>query len=400
MSELAQINNRDILIELFELSRLVAGAETALKALPQIVNLAREVLVFDNVVIYLAEEGELTPYFARAVGRGCSEEADIAWGTEVATHIYKTDKTIAKREKIEGAEKNRLFLRYYLGIPLKQGRRKIGVVVFIRFGGPDYDIAQIRLAELIAEHLAHLIEREQLVSRVNSLEAGRELNEMQEDFVATVSHDLRTPLGFIKGYTTTLLRDDTEWDKETYREFLEIIDDEADRLRVLIDNLLDSSRLQSGTLRMQFQNIRLDVILKDIVNRAEVVDFDVPVKLNILCSNVIVNADPARLTQVFDNLFSNVGKYAPESRVTLTLMSENDKAHIVVHDTGPGMDAEHLEKVFSRFYRVPETRDGTRGSGLGLFICRQIIDAHHGEIFAESTLGEGTTFHIYLPIVS
>ncbi|MBS1249142.1 MAG: hypothetical protein MAG431_00715 [Chloroflexi bacterium] len=158
MSELAQVGNRDIVPELLELSRLVAGAESTLDTLPQIVNLTQEVIIFDNLVVFLAEEGELRPYFARAVGRGRSQEADIAWGMGVAAEIYEAGETVAKKEELEGAENNRLKVRYYLGIPLSLGKRKIGVVVFIRFGGPDYEITQIRLAEFIAEHIAYLID--------------------------------------------------------------------------------------------------------------------------------------------------------------------------------------------------------------------------------------------------
>ena len=398
MESLAQFGKRDILLKIFALSRLVANSETALDVLPQIVNLAREIFIFDNFAIYLADKGELSPYFARAIGRGRSKEADIAWGTEIARRIFEVGETIAKKEELDNSEKNRLFLRYYLGLPLKIVNQRIGVLVFIRFGGPDYEIPEIRVAEFIAEHITRLIERERLVTRVNSLETSRQLEEMQEDFVATVSHDLRTPLGFIKGYTTTLLRDGTEWDKETVREFLEIIDDEADRLRILIDNLLDSSRLQSGTLKMQFQNIRLDIILKDIVNRAKVVDL--PVNLHNSCSNVSIHADPMRLAQVFDNLFSNANKYAPNSPVTLSLTKEENTAHIIVQDAGSGIEEEYLDRIFSRFYRVPASKYSARGSGLGLFICRQIIEAHDGEIYVKSTLGEGTAFHIYLPIIS
>lgn len=392
--------DRNILPKLLELNRLVAEATKALDALPQLVNLIRDILIFDNLVIYLAEKDKLVPHFARAVGRGRTKEADVAWGVNVANEIYKADKTITKRESLENSNKNRLLARYYLGIPLKQSNRKIGVLIFIRFGGPEYDIAQIRLAQFIADNLAHLLERDQLVSRVISLERGRHLGKMQEDFVATVSHDLRTPLGFIKGYTTTLLRKDVEWEKETYQEFLEIIDDEADRLRTLIDNLLDSSRLQSGTLRMQFQNIRLITILQDVIDRTKIIDVDLSIDFPKDSSEMIINGDPARLAQVFDNLLNNANKYAPKSKVFLRMEKENDKAHVLIHDTGTGIHKEHLEKIFHRFYRVPGEATKKRGSGLGLYICRQIIEAHHGEIFAESTVGEYTTFHIYLPIAN
>jgi signal transduction histidine kinase len=221
---------------------------------------------------------------------------------------------------------------------------------------------------------------------------------MQENFVATVSHDLRTPLGFIKGYTTTLLREDTNWDVPTYREFLGIIDDEADRLQELIDNLLDSSRLESGTMQMNLQTVRLDVVLRDMVQRSQLRDMDITLELEIVSQGVVVKADPMRLGQVFDNLINNASKYAPGSTVTFRLESEGGYALIKVIDDGPGIDPEHLERIFQRFFRVPETRMAARGSGLGLYICRKIINAHQGTIKAESELGKGTTFQITIPL--
>jgi signal transduction histidine kinase len=106
-----------------------------------------------------------------------------------------------------------------------------------------------------------------------------------------------------------------------------------------------------------------------------------------------------RLGQVFDNLLNNASKYAPDATVTVRLYEDEGFAHIKVSDDGPGIDKEHLEKIFQRFYRVPETRMAVRGSGLGLYICRQIIVAHNGTITAESDLGKGTIFHITLPVV-
>jgi signal transduction histidine kinase len=105
------------------------------------------------------------------------------------------------------------------------------------------------------------------------------------------------------------------------------------------------------------------------------------------------------LGQVFDNLINNASKYAPGSRVVVKLVKDEDNAIIEVIDDGPGIDGDHLEKIFQRFYRVPETRMSVRGSGLGLYICRQIILAHNGKISAESEKGNGAAFHITLPLL-
>jgi signal transduction histidine kinase len=178
---------------------------------------------------------------------------------------------------------------------------------------------------------------------------------------------------------------------------LTIIDEEADRLRELIDSLLDSSRLQAGTLQMHFQNVRLDTFLRDISLRARTRHESLSIQLE-LKAQALVQADPTRLAQVFDNLLVNAVKYAPGAIVTISLDQQDGKAHIAVCDTGPGIASEHLDRLFERFYRVPNTSASTRGTGLGLYICRQLVRAHNGEIMVESRLGKGTTFHIYLPL--
>ncbi len=151
---------------------------------------------------------------------------------------------------------------------------------------------------------------------------------------------------------------------------------------------------------MEFQPLRLDTILKDLPIRAKSFDEHLTIFVNLEASQLQVQADPRRLAQVFDNLISNVVKYAPGSKVNITLSSQDNQAHIAVSDNGPGIPEENLPNIFSRFYRVPNQNRSVRGSGLGLFICRRIINAHEGEITAESNFGEGTTFHIYLPLMN
>jgi len=114
---------------------------------------------------------------------------------------------------------------------------------------------------------------------------------------------------------------------------------------------------------------------------------------------MMVNADPRRLEQVFENLVTNASKYAPNSPLWITIKPEDKNQIIKFRDEGPGIPPDSREKIFWRFYRDPQTSKETRGSGLGLYICHQIIDAHHGQISVESTVGKGTTFTISLPVV-
>ena len=392
------VSGKAFINTLFELSRLVSQTENVSEALPSLVELSRKLLIFDNIVIYLQEKGELRPTFARSIGRGRSKEADIAWGENFIERVFEEDKLIIHQDVVKGPKDDRLKIPYYIGCPLWHGKNCVGVLVLIRFGGPDYNEQDQNTFQFLADHLAHLFGRDVLVNTIDKIEGSQRMWKMQENFVATVSHDLRTPLGFIKGYTTTLLREDTDWDVPTFREFLGIIDDEADRLQELIDNLLDSSRLQSGTLQMNLQLVRLDVVLRDMIQRSQLRDINVKIELEIENQGVMVKADPMRLGQVFDNLINNASKYAPESKVVVNLVEDEGNACITVRDNGPGIEKEHLEKIFQRFYRVPETRMAVRGSGLGLYICRQIIVAHNGTVSAKSDMGKGTTFHITLPL--
>jgi signal transduction histidine kinase len=340
----------------------------------------------------------LEPVYARVVGRGRSAEADLAWGEATAQETYRKVQTTLEHEELDGWQQERLALRDFLGLPLRTGEDLMGTLVFGRFGGPAYTPDQILLAEFIASHVAQLMGRRKLVEHIANLEAERKLTQLQSDFIATVTHELCTPLGFIKGYATTLLRDDTTWDENVRREFLKIIDEEADRLRELIDSLLDSSRLQAGTMHMQFQNVRLDTFLRDIAMRARTRHESVNLALELNAQGLTVKADATRLAQVFDNLLVNAVKYAPGSQITVTLDIIKDRAHVMVRDTGPGISPEHIERLFQRFYRVPGNSASVRGTGLGLYICRQLVNAHNGEITVESRVGKGTTFHIYLPI--
>jgi signal transduction histidine kinase len=355
----------------------------------------RASFIFDNLALYITEsDSPLNEVmYARAVGRGKQAEADAAWGEVIANQVLSSEQMVLQRPE-DPAARDRLAQAYLLGLPLKTPTRLLGALVFIRFGGPDYTDEHVQEATFVATQVAFLLEKRMLSKDLKQLEDARRTMQLQQDFIATVSHELRTPLGFIKGYTTTLLRADTHWDEKTRREFLAIIDEEADHLTDLIENVLESARLQSNTLPFQFQPTRLDSIIRDVAMRVQVrhkqlkLDVDVPA--------VVIQADNVRLSQVFENLINNAVKYAPGSKVIVRGKSGISNVHASVADFGPGIAPEHLENLFERFYRVPGQSTG--GTGLGLFICSQIVQAHQGKIWVESTLGEGTTFHIELPV--
>ncbi len=381
-----------------ELIQNSAYGETSRNAIEKFMVSLRKEFVFDNVAVYLRDESTrmLEVAYARAVGRSKDAEADAAWGDEFAGQVIKKGKLLLQDPKPDVLPEDRLHQAYLLGLPLRIGGSVRGAVIFVRFGGPVYQADHITIATFAAELLSMLFERVTWTEMREELQVLKRQMQLQEDFVSTISHELRTPLGFIKGYSTSLLREDTSWDEETQKEFLTIIDEEADRLSLLIENVLESARLQSKTLPLRFQPIRLDAVLRDVILRlrARHKDLDVSMQFDTVPP---IYGDGVRLAQVFDNLFTNAIKYAPGSPIVVLLNRVDQNAVISFIDHGPGIPKESLPLIFERFYRVRGEKTVT-GTGLGLYICKQIIQAHRGKIWAESTPGQGTTFFIELPI--
>jgi signal transduction histidine kinase len=383
-----------------ELTRIATSSDNSRNNIEKFIVALRKEFVFDNVAVYLQdkETKNLEIMYARAIGRSKTAEADAAWGEDFAGQVVKKGQLLLRDPKPDVSQDDRLHQDFLLGLPIREGNLVKGAMVFVRFGGPVYEEQHVAVASLAGEILSMLFERAASAELRQELEDLKRQMQLQEDFVSTISHELRTPLGFIKGYSTSLLREDTSWDEATQKEFLMIIDEEADRLSLLIENVLESARLQSKTLPLRFQPLRLDGVLRDVAMRIRTRHKDLNVSAR-LESVPPIYGDGVRLAQVFENLFTNALKYAPESPIDLALNQVGNKIVISFTDHGPGIPTESLPLIFERFYRVRGEKTVT-GTGLGLYICKQIIQAHRGKIWAESTPGQGTTFFIELPIDS
>lgn len=384
---------------LYAISQKVTQITNWKNALNEIVTLTRSIFIFDNLVVYLLTplQKSLEVVYARAAGRGRSAEADMTWGENIATSVIQGRSLIIQNPPDDIISNDRLEQPYVLGIPLNIGNDCLGAIILIRFGGPVYSQDDINLANFIAQQIALLIDHQHLREQFHQLEELQQQYRLQDDFVSTITHELRNPLGFIKGYTTTLLRSDTHWDQTTQQEFLAIIDQETDRLQELIDNLLDSARLQSGEMRMQFQWVRLDAVLNDVILRATMHHPDLNIHTNIDGPILPVKGDPRRLAQVFENVINNSIKYAAGSEIVITIKPEISNVLLTFQDFGPGIPKDYLPFIFNRFFRCPDAPN-IHGSGLGLFICKQIILAHNGQIKASSEIGKGTAISILLPL--
>ncbi len=224
---------------------------------------------------------------------------------------------------------------------------------------------------------------------------------MQRDFVANVSHDLKTPLTSIQGFAQALL-DGTAEDSESRRRAAQVIYEEADRMRRLVRVLLELAKLESGQIKLAREPIDLGAVLEEAVERALPLaeTREITVKLRAPASLPAIQGDADRLSQVFNNLLDNAVAYTPAGgavEVTAAPTSEGT-LEIVVSDTGRGIPPEDLPRVFERFYQADKARADRQGTGLGLSIVQEIVAAHGGRVTAASQPDLGTRFTVTLPI--
>jgi PAS domain S-box-containing protein len=253
---------------------------------------------------------------------------------------------------------------------------------------------QMRVFDVTDVH-GNLIGHGQLLNDYTQI---RELDMMKSSLISTVSHELRTPLAAIKGYVTTLLAEDVEWDPHSQREFLDIISRETDHLTTLVSELLDMSRLESGTASMNYSKTDLYDLISNASKRAHPkphlpIEIDIPAELPVLF------VDAKKIESVLRNLFENATKYAgDEALIQLSAELQNRSVTIRVRDQGPGIPLEDSERVFESYYQLENGLPiQASGSGLGLAICRGFIKAHGGEIWLEP-VASGTCIAFSLPL--
>jgi two-component system phosphate regulon sensor histidine kinase PhoR len=236
--------------------------------------------------------------------------------------------------------------------------------------------------------------------------AMQKLERVRSEFLANVSHELRTPIFAVQGFLETLL-DGAVDDPKVNRDFLERAQGQAGRLNALLNDLIDISRIESGEMRMSFRMFDIQPFLRDLVAEMHGVAEQKRIELyftgNILPHHeIMVFGDKERLKQVMVNLIDNAIKYTnTEGIVKVELLNETPSENEVtvrVHDSGIGISAEHLPRLFERFYRVDKdrSRSSPGGTGLGLAICKHIIEAHKGTIAVESAPGIGSIFSYVL----
>ena len=234
---------------------------------------------------------------------------------------------------------------------------------------------------------------------LRDLTESRELERIRADFVATAAHELRTPLAAIYGAVRTLLREDHHLPDATRARFLAMIESESERLRRLMDQLLVTAQLDGETLVVHCETVDLCALCRSLVDSTGLQlpeTFDLSV--DIPTAPLDVTADPERLRQAIGNLLENAIKYSPDGgRIEVRVGARDGRAHVEIADSGIGIPPEEQERIFDKFYRLdPTMTRGVGGSGLGLYIIRQVVERMGGEVGVDSELGKGSTFTIAL----
>lgn len=352
-------------------------------------------LILETIPVGLAvsdKNGKILQVNKAAINLSGFSEKELI-GKSYLDFIGKEDKNTVKKihEKAVESEANRdkeCILR-----------RKDGSKFHARLSGaPVKDqagnmIGTLAMIEDITEHQRAEEEHQRVLEY-------RELDRLRTQLLSTVSHELRTPLAGIKGYTTLLIEYYDKLKKTQKWETLEAIDSSTDRLTDLIEHLLDMSRLDAGLLRLNMEIVKPSEVFLTAASEAKLRAPKYRLKIKVDKRLPMVMADTRRLRQVVDNLLDNAIKYSSEgTEITFKAEVRGEEIQVSVSDQGKGISADSLHKIFERFYRIEERLEKDPGGlGLGLSLCKALIEAHGGKIWAESEEGKGSTFYFTIPI--
>jgi len=277
-------------------------------------------------------------------------------------------------------------------LPLHVGTTSIGVMILVSA------TLQEKTMEAIAGLVAWTLERARILAEVSRTEALKQSNELKTALLASVSHDLRTPLTSIRASVDSLLHGDTKWDETALREFHLIISEEVTRLTRLIENLLAMARIEAGELTISKKWEALSEVFRNVLDRCNVEIRHHQVSVDCHESLPAVLIDSRLIAQALTNLLENAAKYSPPgSEIVLKAGMKGDELLISVTDEGAGVAPEDRSRLFEKFYRGmdPQSNGGT---GMGLAIARGIIEAHSGRVWVEGSSGKGATFIFSLPV--
>ncbi len=300
-------------------------------------------------------------------------------------------------------------------IPLKVGQKVVGVLRLRLLDNPRRFPREERLEEehdqpnartaffwTFLDQATSLIERARLQCENLRITVLQRTDALRAALLSSVSHDLRTPLTSIKAAASSLLQEDVQWDDEARRGFAQAIERETDRLNRLVGNLLDMSRIEEGALKPEKEWYSLRALIHDVLGHLQPLLEERVVRTHLPDDLLLVELDYVEIDQVLTNLLENAVRYTPPgSPIDVSARAEGEQVIISVADHGPGIPPVDLERVFDKFYRVLHGQHPAghpAGSGLGLAVCKGLVEAHGGRIWAELPAGGGLVVFVVLPV--
>jgi two-component system sensor histidine kinase KdpD len=281
-------------------------------------------------------------------------------------------------------------------VPIEAARGVLGEIRLWR-AEPAIRSGEKRLFQTFASQGALALERAWLAQAESRARVLEESDQLKSAILSSVSHELRTPLATIKAAASSLRGKEVSWDSLARADLVAAIDDEADHLNMLVGNLLDMSRIESGALKPKREWNILPEIVGSVLARMKNLAAEHRIEVELPENLPLIPVDYIQMEQVFTNLISNSLKYAPvNTMVCIRARVEGEVIHVQVSNQGPQVPSEDLERIFDKFYRITAT-DRVTGTGLGLSICKGIIEAHGGHIWAEN-LSQGLAFNFIVPL--
>lgn len=291
----------------------------------------------------------------------------------------------------------------WLGVPLRLDRTIIGVMVVQSYTNPDaYDHASVSLMEMVAHELSLYIERRKMIDDlVAAKERAEESDRLKSAFLANMSHEIRTPLNSIIGFSELLSGEEN--DPEDVIRFSSIIQTSGNRMLQLISNLIDISKIESGTEPVMYSQVSPVRIIEEVVSQFQLMSEKKSISIRGSYPSgkrdLIIRTDSLKLEQIITNLVNNALKFSTQGSIEISLEERSEEVLFSVRDTGIGIPANKLDQVFNRFYQVTSARSlRSEGAGLGLSLCKGMVELLGGRIWVESEEGQGSTFCFTLPI--
>jgi len=405
----------------FEVARVLATEHDLEQSLPKVLaGLVEAFPAADAGLLFLHDpsDGRLRVVAAQGYVLSAMQQLRLAPGESMSGKVfesgqatlYATPEAVSEAMSNLSPENRILFQEATAGVaqplsavcvPLNARDARVGALVLqsLRKAGSFTD-SDLNFLQHISDLIALSIEGSRLREELERARAVSEANRLKAELISTLAHEMRTPLTSIKGYATALLMEDATFSPDTQAEFLQIIDEECDVLQDLIHDLLESSIIDAGLLKLEMQPVLIPRLVNSILtdmthrNRSHRFVADFPGEFPI------VDADPERIAQVLRNLLDNAVKYSPKGGLVIVRGEVGPEEIVVsVADQGEGIAPEHLNRLFEKFFRVKSGLGRhTVGSGLGLPISRAIVESHGGRIWAESQLGQGSTFYFTIPL--